>query len=40
MFEDLQYLTTQMAATDNGILITEGSELADTICSAENTLIL
>jgi hypothetical protein len=40
MFKNLQYRTTQMAASDNGILMIEGSELADTICSAENTLIL
>jgi hypothetical protein len=36
MFKDLQYLSANIAASDNGMPMIDGSELADTICSAEN----
>ena len=35
MFKDLQYLSAKIADSDSGILMIDGSELADTICSAE-----
>ena len=35
MFKDLQYLSAKIADSDSGILMIDGSELADTICSTE-----